>query len=404
MDILKNKCITDVSGFQAIGIYSGVKKSEKKDLCIIYSKDKAVAAATFTTNKVKAAPLLVNIDNIKSKNTQAIVVNSGIANACTGKQGLENAKLMVEETAKGLKLKNDEVLVGSTGIIGKQLPIDKIINGINIACNKLSDEGGISASEALMTTDSFVKKITVKIELDNKPVLISGTAKGSGMIHPNMATMLGFVVTNANITKKLLSKALKSSVDDSYNMISIDGDTSTNDMVVAMANGTAKNKLIDSTSQDYRKFKNALDFVNKELAKMIASDGKHSTKLIEVLLKNAKTSTDAKLCAKSVISSNLVKSSFFDKGVNWGRIMCSLGYSTGNFAPDKVDIFIQNSIGKIQVVKNGVGLNFCNKKADSILNNNYVNIIIDLKDGNHNAISWGCNLCYDYVKGKFMIS
>ncbi len=398
MKVLKNKSITDVSGFKAIGIHCGIKKSGKKDLCVIYSEKPAVAAGTFTTNKVKAAPVLISMENINSPNIQAIVVNSGNANACTGQEGYENAYKMAQTTADCLSLTPNQVLVGSTGIIGVPLPMDKIIPGIEKACGMVSKDGGTSAAEAIKTTDSFIKQITVEISIDNNPVKISGIAKGSGMIHPNMATMLAFIVTDANIGKSLLSKALKDSVSDSYNMISVDGDTSTNDMVITLANGSADNKLIDKENDDFYKFKEALDFVNKELAKMIAKDGEGATKLIEVSLFNAKTKEDAKLCAKSVISSNLVKSAFFGSDANWGRIMCSLGYSNGNFAPDKVDVFFENEKGKLQLVNQGIGIPFCEETAKKILDQEYINIVIDLNDGKHSTKAWGCDLSYDYIK------
>lgn len=397
MKILENKTITDVPYFKAIGIHCGVKK-KRKDLCILYSEKKAVAAGTFTTNKVKAAPVVLNMENIKSCNTQAIVINSGNANACTGDEGLNNAYTMATTAADCLGLSPKEVLIGSTGIIGVPLPMDIIIPGIKKACDSLSYTGGESAAEAIMTTDTFTKKITVEIEIDGKNVLISGISKGSGMIHPNMATMLSFVVSDVNISKEMLSKTLKDSVEDSYNMISVDGDTSTNDMVIAMANGSAQNSLIDNENDDFIKFKEALDFVNKELAKMIAMDGEGATKLIEVSLYNAKTVKGAKSCAKSVISSSLVKSAFFGSDANWGRILCALGYSDGEFSPEKIDISFKNNVGIVQLVKNGKGLCFNEELAKDILDQKNINITIDLKDGEYSATAWGCDLTYDYVK------
>ncbi|MFT9497027.1 bifunctional ornithine acetyltransferase/N-acetylglutamate synthase [Anaerosolibacter sp.] len=399
MKILQNKTLTDVSGFQAIGIHSGIKKSGNKDLAIIYSTKPAVAAATFTTNIVKAAPLQVNIENLKaSETTQAIVVNSGNANACTGIDGLDNAHQMTQTAADILGLSPSEILVASTGIIGVPMPMEVVLPGIKAACELLHKGTGTSAAEAIMTTDSFLKSVTVEVTIDEKPVLISGIAKGSGMIHPNMATMLSFVVTNANISKPLLSYALKDSVSDSYNMISVDGDTSTNDMVIVLANGTAGNTLMEEADGNYDKFKEALDFLNKELAKLIAQDGEGATKLIEVSLFHAKTQKDAKVCAKSVISSNLVKSAFFGSDANWGRIMCSLGYSGGDFVPEKVDILFKNEKGTIQLVKGGAGIPFSEEHAKEILDQKYVNIVVDLKDGKYGAVAWGCDLSYDYVK------
>jgi glutamate N-acetyltransferase/amino-acid N-acetyltransferase len=398
MKILDNKYITDVPGFKAAGISSGVKTSGKKDLCVIYSEVTAVAAATLTTNKVKAAPLQVNIKHLQGDRIQAIVVNSGNANACTGAQGLRDAESMAEITADCLNLSPEEVLVASTGIIGKPMPMDKITAGIKVACKQLSKKGGYDAALAIMTTDTITKTITVEFTIKNKPIYISAIAKGSGMIHPNMATMLSFIVTNVNIEKDTLSSILKSSVQDSYNMITVDGDTSTNDMVIALANGLAENPIIDQENDDYHIFKNALDFVNVELSKLIAKDGEGATKLIEVNVLNAVSSKDAKLCAKSVVSSNLVKSAFFGSDANWGRIMCSLGYSKGNFDPDKVDIAFENSIGKIYLVQDGISVLFSEEKAKEILSQDFIRVIIDLKDGSYKATAWGCDLTYDYVK------
>jgi len=397
LKILENKTITDVPYFKAIGIHSGVKR-KRKDLCIIYSEKEAVSAGTFTQNKFAAAPVIVSKDHIQSDNTQAIVINSGNANACTGDDGIDNAYSMAKTTADGLGLSPKEVLVASTGIIGLPLPMDIITPGIKNACTQISYTGGDSAAEAIMTTDTFTKTLTVELDIDDEKILISGIAKGSGMIHPNMATMLSFIVSNVNISKDMLSMALKESVDDSYNMISVDGDTSTNDMVIAMANKTANNTIINSKDDNFIKFKKALDFLNKELSKMIAKDGEGATKLIEVSLNNAKSVKDAKLCAKAVISSSLVKSAFFGEDANWGRIVCSLGYSDGEFSPEKIDVFFQNKAGIIQLFKDGKGISFDEELTKNILSEEHINIIIDLKDGDYCATAWGCDLSFDYVK------
>ncbi len=309
--ILENKTITDVPFFKAAGIHCGLKRV-KKDLCVIYSEKSAVAAAVFTSNKVKAAPVLLNMKTIANENIQAIVANSGNANACTGAAGYKDAVSMAELTAKELNLTPGEVMVASTGIIGEPLKFDKITKGIKMACENLSYDGGNDAGSAIMTTDTFQKKIAIEFTLDNKKVMISAVAKGSGMIHPNMGTMLSFVVTDANISKTMLDKALKTSVVDSYNMVSVDGDTSTNDMVIVLANGAAENKLIDSEDSDYDIFKVALHFVNVELSKLIAKDGEGATKLLEVIVNNAKTLKDAKVCSKAVITSSLVKTAFLE--------------------------------------------------------------------------------------------
>jgi len=398
MKILKDKNICDINGFQAIGISCGIKKGQKKDLSILYSQYPATAAAVFTTNKVKAAPVLVSMKHIESECTRAVVINSGNANACTGQKGFEDAVTMAVKTAKCLSINPEEVLVASTGIIGVPLPMDRIEKGIETACSALCSGGEDGAAEAIMTTDTFPKKITVETIIGNKPVQISGIAKGSGMIHPNMATMLAFIVTDANIAKPMLAKALRESVQDSYNMISVDGDTSTNDMVIALANGTAGNPFIKEDGEDYETFKKAFDFVNQELAKMIAKDGEGATKLIEVSVSHAASKEDAKTCAKSVISSNLVKTAFFGSDANWGRILCAMGYSGANFDPEKVDISFQSHAGIIQVVENGMGVPFSEEEALKILKEDHIIVLIDLKDGKYHAAAWGCDLSYEYVK------
>ncbi|SHK46123.1 bifunctional ornithine acetyltransferase/N-acetylglutamate synthase [Paramaledivibacter caminithermalis] len=388
-----------VSGFKAAGVYCGIKKDKsKKDLSVIYSETKAVSAATFTTNKVKAAPVQINMKNINNDNTQAIVVNSGNANACTGEKGFDDALNMISTLADELNLSPDEVLVASTGIIGVPMPMEKIIPGIKEAASTLSPIGFEDASKGILTTDSSTKTVSVEFTIDDKSVVISGMAKGSGMIHPNMATMLGFILTDASITKKMLQKALSDSVSDSFNMISVDGDTSTNDMVIMLANGKSNNKIINMDNGIYNKFKAALDIVNVELAKMIAKDGEGATKLIEVNLSGGKSKEDAKLCAKSIITSNLVKSAFFGSDANWGRVLCSMGYSGGDFIPEDVELFFESKKGKIQLVKNGVGLSLDEKLAKEILLEDYIKIIVDLKNGEYSAKAWGCDLSYDYVK------
>lgn len=395
--ILENKTITDVPFFKAAGVHCGLKR-EKKDLCVIYSEKKAVAAAVFTNNKVKAAPVLLNMKTIANKNIQAIVANSGNANACTGAAGYKDAEVMAELTAKELNLTPGEVLVASTGIIGEPLKFDKITKGIKMACENLSFHGGNDAGNAIMTTDTFQKKIAIEFNLGNKKAMISAIAKGSGMIHPNMGTMLSFVVTDTNISKVMLDKALKESVLDSYNMVSVDGDTSTNDMVIVLANGACENKLIDSEDGDYEIFKTALHFVNVELSKMIAKDGEGATKLLEVIVNNAKTLNDAKVCSKSVITSSLVKAAFFGADANWGRILCALGYSGADLNVNAINILFSNQAGNIQICKNGGNIPFDESLAKKILNEDKITITIDLNDGDFTATAWGCDLTYDYVK------
>lgn len=398
MKVLSNEYISDVSGFVASGISGGLKKSGKKDLGVIYSSEPAVCAATLTQNKSKAAPIYLTIENLQSDYIQAIVVNSGNANACTGAEGMDNAYIMADETAKNLDIDSKSVLVASTGVIGVQLNMDKIIPGIQKACEEVSEYGGKDMAQAIMTTDTFVKSVTVETSIGERQVKISGIAKGSGMIHPNMATMLSFIVTNAKISKEHLNKLFKDSVKDSYNMISVDGDTSTNDMAVILANGTADNPSLEENEDYSLAFKEALDYVNIELAKMMAKDGEGATKFIEVSVNNAFTKDDARIIARSVVSSNLVKAAMFGSDANWGRIMCAVGYADANFDISKIDISFTNKVGTEAVVKDGIPLDFSEENAKKILEDSHIKIVIDLKNGEEYARSWGCDLTYDYVK------
>ena len=403
MKIIKDGTITNVKGIKAAGISAQLKKSGKKDLALIYSEKKAVSAAVFTKNLVKAAPIILNMENIKNGNTQAIIVNSGNANSCTGETGLENAKKMTEFAANELGLKKEEILVQSTGIIGVQLDMEKIETGISKICKEISKDGGNDAAAAIMTTDTFTKQICAEIEIDGKTVIVAGMAKGSGMIHPNMATMLAFTVTDVNIEKSLLQKIFSEITDSTFNMISVDGDTSTNDMACVIANGASENKkIVDENSEGYSKFKEALYFVNQELAKLIAKDGEGATKLIEVTVTGAKSKKDAQKVAKSVITSSLFKAAVFGEDPNWGRILCAVGYSEAQLIVDKVNIFLGNDINAlqkgVQVAKNGMGIEFDNEKAVKILKNEKVEILIELNDGEFSSTAWGCDLSYDYVK------
>ena len=398
MKILPGEFIGDVSGFMASGISAGLKKSGKKDIGVIYSTEPAVCAATLTTNKSKAAPICLSIDHLQSEFIQGIVVNAGNANACTGKEGMDNAYKMANEAAKNLNINRENVLIASTGVIGVQLDMKIIIEGIKKACSEVSTNGGRDIASAIMTTDTFMKTITVATDIGGKEVKISGVAKGSGMIHPNMATMLSFIVTDANISKEHLGKLFKESVSDSYNMISIDGDTSTNDMAVILANKTAENPAIEDNPEFSKVFKDSLDYVNQELAKMIAKDGEGATKFIEVTVNNAFTKDDARKVARSVVSSNLVKTAMFGSDANWGRIMCAVGYADANCDLSKVDMSFKNDIGTEQVLSDGAPLNFSEEKAKKILDDSFINIDINLKNGDYNARAWGCDLTYDYVK------
>ncbi len=395
---LGNKMITDVPGFVASGIWANLKKSGKNDLGVIFSKYKAIASGTFTQNKAAAPLIKLNKEIIDKENIQAIIVNSGNANASTGILGYNNAKEMASTTAKCLGIKADEVIVASTGVIGVQLPMEKIVPGIEKVCSIVSEEGGEEIAKAIMTTDTFPKIASAEFELDGKKVIISGIAKGSGMIHPNMATMLGFIATDANISKEMLDKAFKESVEKTYNMVSVDGDTSTNDMAVILANGAAGNSKIESEDENYAMFKEAIDTVNTQLAKLIAKDGEGATKLIAVNVSNAKTLVDARKSAKAVVSSSLVKAAIFGSDANWGRIVCALGYSEADIDIDKIEIWMKSQEDEIKIAVNGVGVDFDEVLAKKILDTSSITIDVDLKDGDHNATAWGCDLTYDYVK------
>jgi len=386
--------VTAPQGFLAAGVAAGIRKKGKKDVAIVYSKVPATCAAVYTTNIFKAAPLKVTEEHLADGIAQAMVINSGIANACMGKDGMDSAKKMAEITAKALQIKTEDVVVASTGLIGVPLPMETIEKGIKEAAKVLAVEGGTDASEAIMTTDLVKKEVAVQLELGGKVVTIGAMAKGSGMIHPNMATMLGFITTDAAVEAGCLKKILKEAVNNSFNMISVDGDTSTNDMVVLMANGLAQNPVITVGGEYYGEFAAAINEICITLAKMIAKDGEGATKLIEVQVKGALTLEDARKAALAICSSNLVKSAVFGEDANWGRIITALGYSGAEVDPDKVDVYL----GDLLMAKNGTGLSFDEEKAGRILKEKEVVIAVDLKLGNFEAKSWGCDLSYDYVK------
>ncbi|WP_227764225.1 bifunctional ornithine acetyltransferase/N-acetylglutamate synthase [Zhaonella formicivorans] len=390
--------LTAVPGFLAAGIHAGLKKA-KKDMALICSTVPAVAAGVFTTNKVKAAPLLLNMEHLQNDITKAIVINSGNANACTGAQGMKDAQAMAELTAEALGLNSQEVLVASTGVIGVQMPMDKVAAGIKLAAQELSPAGGPLAAEAIMTTDTFLKQISFQFTVGGKTVTLGGAAKGSGMIHPNMATMLGFITTDLAIGKEVLQHALSEVVKRTFNMITVDGDTSTNDMVLVLANGLAGNQAIKDREDDgYDDFYRALTYACTYLAKEIARDGEGATKLLTVEVLNAPTELDAQLAAKSVCGSNLVKTALFGEDANWGRILAAVGYSGADFDPAKVDIFIKSAAGEEQVAAKGTGLNFSEEKAKKILEEKEVTFIVDLNSGKEKATAWSCDFSYDYVK------
>lgn len=388
-------------GFFSTGKNVGVKK-RKADLGIIYSETPLKVAAVFTTNKLKAAPILWNHKIVTaSKPIHAIVINSGNANACTGSLGNSHTQMMADSIAQALQIQSDEVIVTSTGVIGVPLPIEKICKGIVESVPLLgnSEKDAFLAASAIMTTDKMVKQIAVEFEIDGKVVRIGGMAKGSGMIHPNMATMLSFITTDASISQNLLQELLSEVVENTYNMISVDGDTSTNDQVTAVANGLAGNAEISTVEdQNYVIFKDAFHYVNAFLAKLIVLDGEGANKLIKVNITGAFTEMDAKLISKSVISSNLVKTAFFGEDANWGRIIAAMGYSKGNFTPEKVSIEYASNNLTIELYSEGNPITFNEDIAARILQNQEIDVNITLGDGNANATALGCDLSEEYVK------
>lgn len=383
-------------GYKATGLNCGIKK-EKSDLAVVVSEVPAAAAAVYTTNLFQAAPLQVTKDNLAIEGkAQAIVVNSGVANAAMGKQGVADSQKVAEALAASYDLPVQYTIVASTGVIGMPLPVDKIVSGIEQSKAKLAslNEGAALASQAIMTTDSVPKNAEAVVNLDGVDVHFWGMCKGAGMIHPNMSTMLGFVLSDAAIDTVLLQKALKDAIGDSFNMISVDGDTSTNDMVAVLANGMANNTVITGEqSEAYQAFANALKQICIDLAKQIVADGEGATRMFEVKVKNALTETDAKTIARAVTSSSLVKAAIYGRDANWGRIACAAGYSGAVFNPDLMDIYV----GNLQVAQSGQGLTFDEDKALEILSKDYVEVLIDLHEGDEQAVAWGCDLTHDYV-------
>ena len=388
-------------GFSAAGTEAGVKYKNRKDMALIYSEKPCVCAGTFTTNVVKAAPVLWDKKVVENSGyAQAVVVNSGIANACTGKQGMDCCQAEAEAVAEALHIPVDSVLIGSTGVIGMQMPIDRLTAGIKSLAEKKerSEAAAQMAAEAIMTTDTVDKQIAVSFEIGGRTVSMGGMCKGSGMIHPNMCTMLAFVTTDAAISKPLLTKAVKESITDSFNMISVDGDTSTNDTFLCMANGMAGNAEITVENEDYAVFKAALDFVCVTLAKKMAGDGEGATALFETKVVGAKTKEDARILSKSVICSSLTKAAIFGHDANWGRILCALGYSGVDFDPEKVELFFKSKSGCIRIYGNGSAVDYSEEEATKILSDKEVTVLVDMHAGEAEATAWGCDLSYDYVK------
>lgn len=391
--------VTAAKGFQAIGIHAGIKK-DRKDMAMIASEVPCAAAGTFTTNVVKAAPVKWDQNIVYHYPTaQAVVVNSGVANACTGEEGYGYCRETAQKAAELLGISETEVLVASTGVIGQQIPIDTIKAGIETMKPLLSPakEAGTMAAEAIMTTDTVKKEAAVQIVLGGKTVTIGGMCKGAGMIHPNMCTMLSFVTTDAAISREMLQKALSADVKDTYNMISVDGDTSTNDTVLLLANGMAGNPEITEENEDYKAFAEALNYINTTLAKKMAGDGEGATALFEVKVVGAASKEQAVTLSKSIITSNLTKAAIYGHDANWGRILCAMGYSGVQFEPEKVDLYFESAAGKLKIIENGVSTGYSEEEATRILSEKAVTAIADVKMGDAAATAWGCDLTHEYV-------
>ena len=399
MEIIKGG-VTAAKGFEAASTAAGIKYKDRTDMALVYSQVPCEVAGTFTTNVVKAAPVKWDRQVVDSgKKAQAVIVNSGIANACTGAEGFGYCKDTADAAAEALGVSADGVLIGSTGVIGKQMPIDRLVAGIKVLAGKKNDsiENGTEAAKAIMTTDTCEKELAVTIQVGDKTVTIGGMAKGSGMIHPNMCTMLAFITTDAVITKEALQKALSEDVGDTYNMISVDGDTSTNDTVVLLANGMAENKTIEYGTEEYEEFKNALHVINEYLAKKIAGDGEGATALFEVKVVGGDSVEQAKVLAKSIVCSNLTKTAIAGHDANWGRILCAMGYSGAQFDPEQVDLFFESKAGKIQIIENGTAVDYSEEEATKILSESEVTAIADVKMGYAQATAWGCDLTHGYI-------
>ena len=393
-----NGGVTAAKGYEAASTAAGIKYQGRTDMALIYSQVPCVSAGTFTTNVVKAAPVKWDRQIVDSgAGVQAVVVNSGIANACTGEEGMGYCKETAEAAAKALNIDAAGVLVGSTGVIGMQLPMQKLVDGIQVLAGKKAEglQSGHDAALAIMTTDTVEKEMAVEIEIGGKTVTIGGMSKGSGMIHPNMCTMLAFITTDAAITKEALQKALSEDVEDTYNMISVDGDTSTNDTAILLANGLAGNQEITYASPEYETFKEALHMVNETLAKKMAGDGEGATALFEVKVVGAESIKQAKTLAKSVVCSNLTKAAIAGHDANWGRILCAMGYSGVQFDPEKVDLFFESKAGKLQIIENGVATDYSEEVATKILSEPEITATADIKMGDYSATAWGCDLTHE---------
>ncbi len=390
--------VTAAKGFTASGIHCGIRKNKsKRDLALIFCEKKCTAAAVYTSNLVKSSPITVTKKNLEDGFAQAVIVNSGNANTCNA-DGMEKAEMMCSLAAKELGISAGDIIVGSTGVIGQTLPIEPIAEGMAQLVSELSRDGSANAAEAIMTTDTVPKEVAVETTVGGKTVRVGGISKGSGMIHPNMATMLCFVTTDAAVSAELLQKAVKTAADLTFNMISIDGDTSTNDTLSVMASGLAENDEITEENEDYQSFLEALTAVCRELARLMAKDGEGATKLLTCKVSGAKTVKDAKGVAKSVICSSLLKAAMFGADANWGRVLCAIGYSGCDVDVERVDVSFGSRAGKIDVCKNGSGIDFSEELAKTILTEDEIDIIVELNDGQGTAEAYGCDLTYEYVK------
>ena len=390
------------NGFLASATEANIKYKNRTDMAMIFSKVPAISAGVYTTNLVKAAPVLWDRKITDSEvDVNAIVINSGIANACTKDEGMEYCKQSAKKAADKLGVGESSILLASTGVIGMQLPIEKICAGIESLSNSLeqSEKAANEAAKAIMTTDTVSKEVAIEFEISGKTVKMGAMCKGSGMIHPNMCTMLGFITTDVNISKELLLKALREDVVDTFNMVSVDGDTSTNDSLIILANGLADNeKIVNESSEEYKVFKSNLNFVTTALSKMIAGDGEGATALFEVVVEGAKTKETARTLAKSVVTSSLTKAAIFGHDANWGRILCALGYSGEKFDPDNMELYFESENGKILIYKDGMSVGFDEEKATKILSAKEVRALVKLNMGDFSATAWGCDLTFDYVK------
>lgn len=380
-------------GFKAGAAMAGIKHADKYDVAVIVSEVDAAVAGVFTTNVIKAAPVLYSKKIVEAGVARAVVVNSGNANACNGERGMRDCLAMAGSTSKALGIEQNLVAVASTGVIGAPMPVGKLLQGIDLAAADLSLDGGHLTALAMMTTDTVPKEVAMKFSLGGKTVRIGGVAKGSGMIHPNMGTMLSFITTDAAIDQVLLQAALREVVENTFNMVTVDGDTSTNDTLLVLANGLSGNAKITEDGPDYRAFKRALGQVCMDLAQMIARDGEGATKFLEIEVGGTRSLEDARRAAKAIASSNLVKTAFYGEDANWGRIICALGYSGVDFNPDLVDIYL----GELPVAKAGTGLEFSEEKAKEILSPKDIKVTVELNQGEFRATAWSCDLSHEYV-------